>query len=62
MNRKIDDMLEEFHSTGQWAFETFAKLHPHEAHELDKDKFYNFVRSEIRELSNDDIKAILLDT
>lgn len=45
--------------TEQWAFETFAKLHPHEAYELNNQRFYDYVRTINPELSDKDIVNLL---
>ena len=46
----------------QWAFDVFAKLHPHEAHELDRQKFYKYIRTLCQKLSDKDIRELLTET
>ena len=48
--------------TEQWAFETFAKLHPHEAYEMDRQRFCDFAKSINHELSDKDICELLNDS
>ena len=43
----------------QWAFETFAKLHPQEAHELNAERFCKYVRTINPELSDQVIRELL---
>jgi hypothetical protein len=47
---------------GQAAFETFAKLHPHEAAELDWEQFLAFVQREKPGIIDIEVKLALEET
>ena len=51
-----------FEETDRQAFELFAKVYPHEAYEQRPSEFCEYVRKTCPNLTDEDIKELLIDT
>lgn len=43
-------------------FEVFCEMHPHEAYDLDKEKFCDYMQKEGHELTNEEIEKLINET
>jgi hypothetical protein len=52
-------MEDTFSLIDQQAWETFCTMHPHEAYDMDKDKYCAFVRSNNPKLTDEEITELI---